>query len=321
MMEKPIVLAVAGPTASGKTAIGIALARRFGGEIVSCDSMQIYKGLPIGTAQPTYEERQAAPHHLIGFLGADEPFSVSDYVALAGKVIGEIGGRGRLPILVGGTGLYARSLLRGFSFEERARDEALRERLFTQPPEALYARLQALDPEGAREIHPHNVKRVVRALEYCLLTGEPFSRQAARSKLMEPPYRYLLLCPVFSDRQLLYSRIDRRVDTMLEQGLLEEAEGFFHYCQKAGTPPTAAQAIGYKELFPYFKGEVSLEEAIARVKQESRRYAKRQLTWFAREPGVQYLYLDGLTQRQIEEKACALAGEWLEKQTEGRKKP
>lgn len=315
-MKKPKVLAVTGPTATGKTALGIGLARRFGGEVVSCDSMQVYKGLPIGTAQPTEEEQRQAPHHLIGFLDVHEPFSVSDYVALAGDVVRDIRERGRLPILVGGTGLYARSLLRGFSFEERARDEALRARLFAQGeeqgPEALYARLQALDPAGAAEIHPHNVKRVVRALEYCLLTGEPFSRQAARSRQAEAPYDSLLICPAFRDRQLLYERIDRRVDAMLGQGLLQEAEGFFRCCRQAETPPTAAQAIGYKELFPYFRGEVPLEEAAARIKQESRRYAKRQLTWFAREPGVRYLWLDGLTAGQALERACGMAEGWLE---------
>lgn len=314
-MGKPKVLAVAGPTATGKTALGIGLAERFGGEIVSCDSMQIYKGLPIGTAQPTPEELRQAPHHLIGFLDVDEPFSVSDYVALAGEIVKDIHVRGQLPILVGGTGLYARSLLRGFSFEEKAKDESLRAELFaqadTQGPGALYERLRALDPEGAAEIHPHNVKRVVRALEYCLLTGEPFSRQAARSRQAEPPYCCLHICPTFADRQLLYQRIDQRVDGMLEQGLLREAQAFYRHCEQAGTPPTAAQAIGYKELFPYFRGELPLEDAIARVKQESRRYAKRQLTWFAREPGVRYLYLDGLTGGQALEKACGIAEDWL----------
>lgn len=315
MEQKPAVVAVIGPTATGKTALGIGLARRFSGEIVSCDSMQIYRGLPIGTAQPTAEELAQAPHHLVGFLEVGEPFSVSDYVALAGRAIQGITARGNLPILVGGTGLYARSLLRGFSFEGGAQDDALRARLFAeaegQGPQALYARLQALDPAGAAEIHPHNVKRVVRALEYCLLSGEPFSRQAERSKTREAPYRSLLLCPVYKDRQLLYERINERVDGMLRQGLLEEAEGFFHYCEQAGTPPTAAQAIGYKELFPYFRGEAPLAEAVEKLKQESRRYAKRQLTWFAREPGVQYVYLDGLAPGQALSQAVELVSGWL----------
>ena len=235
MREKIPVIAVVGPTATGKTALGIGLARRFGGEIVSCDSMQIYRGLPIGTAQPDQEELAQAPHHLVGFLDVGEPFSVSDYVNLAGRIITEIAGRGKLPILVGGTGLYARSLLRGFSFEESARDEGLREALFREAeergPEALYRRLQEQDPVAAGEIHPHNVKRVIRALEYIQLSGEPFSRQAARSKEAQSPYRYVMLVLGFRDRQKLYQRIDRRVDRMLELGLLKEAEGFYRRCK------------------------------------------------------------------------------------------
>ena len=298
MREKIPVIAVVGPTATGKTALGIGLARRFGGEIVSCDSMQIYRGLPIGTAQPDQGELAQAPHHLVGFLDVGEPFSVSDYVNLAGRIITEIAGRGKLPILVGGTGLYARSLLRGFSFEESARDEGLREALFREAeergPEALYRRLQEQDPVAAGEIHPHNVKRVIRALEYIQLSGEPFSRQAARSKEAQSPYRYCMLVLGFRDRQKLYQRIDRRVDRMLELGLLKEAEGFYRRCKEGGTPPTAAQAIGYKELFPYFAGEVPLEQAVEDIKRESRRYAKRQITWFAREENAVPLYLDEL---------------------------
>ena len=231
MDKKLSVVAVAGPTATGKTALGIGLARRFQGEIVSCDSMQVYKGLPIGTAQPTPAEQAQAPHHLVGFLEVEKPFSVSDYVGLAGKAIADIAGRGRLPLLVGGTGLYVRSLLNGFSFEEGARNEALRARLLAEAqkdgPEETHRRLAALDPDAAREIHPRNVKRVLRALEYCLLTGEPFSRQAARSRQAESPYRALLICPVYKDRQLLYDRINRRGDALLGAGLFEGAEGLF----------------------------------------------------------------------------------------------
>lgn len=294
--EKIPVAAVVGPTATGKTELGIALCRRLGGEILSCDSMQIYRGLPIGTAQPTSEELAAAPHHLIGFLEVEEPFSVSDYVELAGREIQSISQRGNLPILVGGTGLYARSLLRGFSFEEKGRDEALRARLFQEAEQvggqALYQRLQQLDPKAAQEIHPNNVKRVIRALEYIELCGEPFSAQAERSKTAQSPYQYVMLCLSFRNRETLYRRIDLRVDKMLEQGLLEEANAFYQRCCQAKSIPTAAQAIGYKELFPYFRGEVSLEEAVENIKRESRRYAKRQITWFKREESVEFLYVD-----------------------------
>lgn len=314
MEEKLPVVAVAGPTATGKTALGLGLSQRFQGEIVSCDSMQVYKGLPIGTAQPTPAEQAQAPHHLVGFLEVEEPFSVSDYVRLAGKAIADIAGRGHLPLLVGGTGLYVRSLLGGFAFEEGARDEKLRARLLEEAqrdgPEETHKRLSALDPDAAREIHPRNVKRVLRALEYCLLTGEPFSRQAARSRQGESPYRALLICPVYRDRELLYGRINQRVDEMLEAGLLKEAEWFFRRCRQAGVPPTAAQAIGYKELFPYFRGEIPLPEAVERVKRESRRYAKRQLTWFAREPGARYLYLDGLTPEEALWEAAKMVEAW-----------
>ncbi|HJB98139.1 MAG TPA: tRNA (adenosine(37)-N6)-dimethylallyltransferase MiaA [Candidatus Acutalibacter pullicola] len=294
--KKIAVAAVVGPTATGKTALGLQLCQRLQGEIVSCDSMQIYQGLPIGTAQPTREEREAAPYHLVDFLPVEEPFSVSDYVQMASSTIGQIHDRGHLPVLVGGTGLYARSLLRGFSFEEGGRDEALRQRLFQEAetcgPQALYQCLQKLDPKSAQEIHPNNVKRVIRALEYIQLCGEPFSAQAERSQTAESPYRYGMLCLSFRDREKLYRRIERRVDHMLEQGLLEEAQAFYLRCQKAQRIPTAAQAIGYKELFPYFRGEVSLEEAVENLKRETRRYAKRQITWFSREKNAAFLYVD-----------------------------
>lgn len=296
MEGKIPVLAVVGPTASGKTALGIGLAQHFSGEIISCDSMQIYRGLPIGTAQPTPQEMEQVPHHLVSFLDAQESFSVSDYVKLAHETIVSIFSRGKLSVLVGGTGLYARSLLRGFSFEENCRDEQLRQELFhraeQEGAQALYRELQELDPEGALEIHPNNLKRVIRALEYCKLSGEPFSAQAVRSKSAESPYNSLLLCISFRDRQKLYDRIDRRVDQMLDCGLLPEAERFYRFCRQCGTPPTAAQAIGYKELFPYFAGEVSLEQAVENLKRESRRYAKRQITWFSREADAHFLYAD-----------------------------
>ena len=206
-MKLPLI-AIAGPTATGKSALGAALAHALNGEVVSCDSMQVYRGLETGTAQPTQAERALAPHHLTGFLDWDQEFSVSDYVAAAAEVIRGVHSRKKMPFLVGGTGLYARSLLRGFTFQPEARDEALRKSLYKEVqglgPEALHARLAALDPQSAEEIHPNNVKRVLRALEYCLLSGEPFSRQAERSAQAEPPYRSLLFCTAFQDRQALY---------------------------------------------------------------------------------------------------------------------
>lgn len=298
MAEKQVVIAVTGPTATGKTALGIRLAMELDGEIVSCDSMQVYRGLAIGTAQPDSSELAQARHHLVGFLDWDTSFSVSDYVKIAGETIAEIHSRGKLPILVGGTGLYARSLLRGFTFTEECRDDGLRDRLFAETqklgPEEMHHRLAELDPAAAREIHPNNVKRVLRALEYCILSGEQFSQQTERSRQAEQPYRSVMFCPVFRDRRKLYERINLRVDMMLENGLLCEAEQLYSFCVNAKKRPTAAQSIGYKEFFPYFEGKISLEEAVGNIKQESRRYAKRQLTWFAREPDAHYLYMDEL---------------------------
>lgn len=316
-MEKKIpIVAITGPTATGKTALSIAVARHFGGEIISCDSMQLYRGLPIGTAQPTPDETAQVPHHLVNFLDVTQDFSVSDYVTAAGEKAQEIYAKNKLPVLVGGTGLYARSLLRGFSFEETARDDALRAQLAQQAEELgiqpLYDELKKLDPISAENIHPNNVKRVLRALEYCRLTGEPFSAQAERSQAVQSPYNYLMLCIAYRDRQKLYDRIDLRVDKMLAAGLLDEAKAFYKICKVLATPPTAAQAIGYKELFPYFEGEISLDEATENIKRESRRYAKRQLTWFRREQDAVFIYADDYTsQNQLEEKAIQLAENFL----------
>ena len=254
--------AVVGPTATGKTELGIGLCQRLGGEVVSCDSMQVYRGLPIGTAQPTPEELAAAPHHLIGFLDVNQPFSVSDYVEAAGKAIQGIRARGKFPVLVGGTGLYARSLLRGFSFEENGRDEVLRQKLFRQAEEqgaeALYRRLQELDPKAAEEIHPHNVKRVVRALEYIQLCSEPFSQQAERSRTAQSPYQYVMLCLTYRDREALYRRIDQRVDRMLEQGLLEEARLFFNRCQGSERIPPPPRPSATRNCSPTSGGRPPL---------------------------------------------------------------
>lgn len=295
--QKIPVAAVVGPTATGKTSLAIRLAQHYGGEIVSCDSMQIYQGLSIGTAKPTPEELGAVPHHLIGFQPINQPFSVSDYVALAEKEIRRITDRGKRPFLVGGTGLYARSLLQGISFEPACRDDALRAQLEreaeTLGAPALYARLSELDSQAANLIHPNNVKRVIRALEYIQTTGECFSQQAERSQDTESHYSYLMLCLVFRDRQKLYARIDARVDAMLQAGLLEEAEGFWRETrQQDAQACTAAQAIGYKELFPYFEGKIALDAAVENIKRESRRYAKRQITWFKKERQIEFLCPD-----------------------------
>ena len=223
-----------------------------------------------------------------------EPFSVSDYVALAGKVIEDIHARGKNVLLVGGTGLYARSLLKAVPFTENSRDDEIRGNLEAEFAadgiEPLYARLKALDPEGAEGIHPNNTRRVIRALEYCMVTGEPFSKQAKDSKAVESPYDGKMLVLSFRDRETLYGRINLRVEQMFADGLLKEAEDYF---KRYGTPgQTSVQAIGYKELFPYFEGQCSLDEAKENIKRETRRYAKRQLTWFRREEDAVWLFAD-----------------------------
>lgn len=289
--EKIKVAVVAGPTASGKTALAVELAKRHNGEVVSADSMQIYDEMQVGTARPDEEEMQGIPHHMMGFLSPSESFSVADYVEQAARCIEDIHARGKLPIVAGGTGLYIRSLLQGIRFTQMPEDPSLRRELeeaSQRDPMALWETLRQLDPEAAQAIHPNNRKRVIRAVEVCRLTGRPFSVQSREAAEGESPYDWAMVCIGFHDRQKLYDRINLRVDLMLEQGLEEEAKGFFQN-HPGGT---AVQAIGYKELAPYFRGEATLEEAAEAIRRETRRYAKRQLTWFRREEGACWLYAD-----------------------------
>ena len=309
--DKQSVIAVVGPTATGKTALGVALALRFGGEVISADSMQIYKGLDVGTAKVTPEETRGVPHHCVDILPPETSFSVADFTALAGRLVEEIGAKGHLPILVGGTGLYVQSLLKGVRFtREKAPDglrEALAAEMAAKGPEAMYAQLQAVDPEAAASIHPNNHVRVLRALEHYRATGCRLSQQKAESLPAEQPYHSLLLGLDFADRSVLYRRIDTRVDRMMERGLLEEARLVYEHRQSYRT---AAQAIGYKEFFPYFAGEAALESCVAQLKQASRRYAKRQLTWFRHMDGVVWLQADA---PDLLDQAFSFAAAFLEK--------
>ena len=313
VQEKIKVFAVCGPTASGKTSLSVTLAKKLHAEVVSCDSMQIYRGMEIGTAKPTADEMQGVPHHLMGFQDPAEPFSVSDYVALAGKVIEDIRARGKNVLLVGGTGLYARSLLKAVPFTENSRDDEIRGNLEAEFAadgiEPLYARLKELDPEGAEGIHPNNMRRVIRALEYCMVTGEPFSKQAKDSKAVESPYDGKMLVLSFRDRETLYGRINLRVEQMFADGLLKEAEDYF---KRYGTPgQTSVQAIGYKEFFPYFEQTASLEACADKLKQASRNYAKRQLTWFRRNKAIHWLIREaGDTGREILENARRIVSDF-----------
>lgn len=296
MGDKKIkIVAVTGPTASGKTALAIELAKRFNGEIISCDSMQIYKGMDIGTAKPTADELASVPHHLIDILPADAPYSCSDYVKDAERAIEDVSSRGKLPILCGGTGLYLDRLLKGGNDEEAACDGALRDELkkFYEEngADALHQRLYALDPESAEAIHKNNVKRVMRAIEICLVTGKKKSEVDLKNAEICDRYDHTVITLAFHNRDILYGRIDRRVDAMIAEGLLEEtkrlmADGVFE------RSVTAAQAIGYKELFPYLNGEASLEDCIDELKRASRRYAKRQITWFSGKEYAHKVFLD-----------------------------
>ena len=305
MTNKPRILAIVGPTAGGKTALSIALAKRLGGEIICCDSMQIYRGMNVGTAKPDEAERDGVPHHLFDILDPEQPFSVNTYLELAAKAVEDILRRGRLPIFCGGTGLYLDAFLRGGLPETPGADPALREELLALARERgedfLHAQLSSVDPESAEAIHKNNVRRVVRALEIYRLTGVTKSEWDRRSTALHSPYNAAVLGLFFEDRSLLYARIEQRVDMMLEMGLAEEtarlyAAGVFEHS------PTAAAAIGYKELLPYLRGECTLSEATEELKTATRRYAKRQLTWFGAKDYVRHLYADeGGSMRKSEE--------------------
>ena len=291
-MDKIKIAVILGPTASGKTALGIEMAKRFGGEVVSADSMQIYEGMDISTAKPTPEEMNGIPHHLIGFLPRDRAFSVAEYVDLAGKAIRDISDRGKLPIIVGGTGLYIDSLVENIKFPDITSDEKVRERISndieTLGVDAVFERLKECDPETAAELHPNNKVRVIRALEVFELTGRKLSELKAESRLEPSPYDAVMIGLNCRDRQKLYDRINKRVDIMAENGLVEESRAVYENSDMK----TAANAIGYKELIPYFKNEADFSVCIDKIKQETRRYAKRQLTWFGKNAKIQWLMLD-----------------------------
>ena len=304
------ILAVVGSTASGKTALSIRLAKALNGEIVSCDSMQIYRRMDIGTAKPTEKEKEGIPHHLIDIADPDQPFSCADYVKAAQEAIEDITARGKLPILCGGTGLYLDSLLRGGNFEETQTNPALRQELleFAQRygNHALHERLTAIDPESAATIHENNVKRVVRAIEIYETTGMTKTEADRRSRIPDSPYDATVIGLRYPEREILYDRINRRVDIMMEQGLVEETrrlmdEGVFE------RNSTAAQAIGYKELLGFLRGEESLADAVERLKQATRRYAKRQITWFGAKQYVRWVDMtrDGKP-READEVLCEI---------------
>ena len=284
-MSAPQLIVVAGPTATGKTRLGILLAQRFGGEIVSADSMQVYRGMDIGTAKATAAERAAVPHHMLDVAAPDENYSVSRYVEEASRCCDELLARGKTPVVVGGTGLYIDSLLSGRDFAGREEgDEGLREslnrRYDAEGGEALLRELASFDPARAAKLPVSDKRRIVRAIEIYRLTGETISAHDARTAALPPRYDAARILLTYADRADLYARIDARVDEMLASGLFEEVEALL----ASGLSPacTAMQAIGYKEAARALSGEISRGEAAALIKQASRRYAKRQLTWFSR---------------------------------------
>ncbi len=291
-MDKKPLIVIVGPTASGKTAVSIELAKKYNGEIISADSMQIYKGMDIATAKPTKREMQGIPHHLISAINENTAFSVADYVKLAKEHIENIYSRGNLPILVGGTGLYINSLVDNIAFDDTSSNKEIRDRLTAEANHNgnafLLKKLMEIDKETAVTLHENNLTRIIRAIEYFEITGEKLSVQNIRSRQTESIYNPCFIGLNYNDRQDLYDRINLRVDKMIEDGLLLESKEVFENKELA----TACQAIGFKELIPYFKNEKPLDDCVNYLKQQSRRYAKRQLTWFRRNQRINWIDID-----------------------------
>ncbi|WP_304507291.1 tRNA (adenosine(37)-N6)-dimethylallyltransferase MiaA [Anaerotignum sp.] len=289
-MKKPFVI-IGGPTACGKTALSIELAKRINGEVISADSMQVYRFMDIGTAKVTEEEKQGIPHYLVDELYPDEEYNVMIFQQKAKAYMKQIWENGKIPILVGGTGFYINALLYDNDFTETENDTSFRQACYAQAEnegaESLFARLKEVDPEYAQTIHANNVKRVARALEYHFLTGEKFSSHNAEQKQKESPYNAAVII-LTMERERLYQRIEYRVDLMMEQGLLAEVKGLL---DRGYSPDLVSmQGLGYKEFIPYFEGKGSLEEAVDALKKGTRHFAKRQLTWFRRQ--VDGLWVD-----------------------------
>lgn len=287
------VVSIVGPTASGKTKLSVKLAKKFDGEIVSADSMQIYKGMQIATAKPTIDETEGIKHHLIDFVSPDETYSVAMFVKDASNCIAGIYSRGKLPFIVGGTGLYVDSLLNNISFSEEQRDEKLslelRKIYEEQGIDTLLEMLSEFDIDSANRLKAErNPKRIIRAIEFYKTTGITITEQNEKSKLEKSPYSPIKIGLNYKDRAKLYERINKRVDLMLENGLVDEAKDVLS--NKLSF--TSIKAIGYKELLPYLKGEKTLDECVEKLKMETRRYAKRQITWFKRDLNINWLYAD-----------------------------
>ena len=298
-MKRIKIISVVGPTASGKTALSIEIAKRYNGEIISADSMQIYKGMDVATAKPTKEEIQGIVHHLIDNVNPENEYSVAQYVNDARNAIIDIDQRGKIPILVGGTGLYVNSLLDNVQFIESPVDDELRKRLNSLNTEELLHMLCEVDKESYEKLSVEkNHKRIARALEIFYLTGKPKSVVDREAKSTPSPYDAIKIGLNANDRQFLYDRINMRVDSMIDVGLLDEAKKFL----SMNLSSTASKAIGYKEFIPYFNGESSLEECKDVLKMETRRYAKRQLTWFKRDKDINWFLIDLMSKDELTKK-------------------
>ena len=287
------VICICGPTASGKTSLAVELAKKYAAEVVSCDSMQVYRGMDVGTAKPTAAEMDGVPHWLIDVAEPGEDFSVSRYVQLADAAVRDIHSRGKLALICGGTGLYMDGLIKGEEYAPPSRDaqreyvEGIAEK---KGIEYVYDMPMDADPETAEKLHLSDKKRIIRAMEVFLITGMPLSWHNAQSRLRPPRYDPLWIGLNFRDRSRLYARIDRRVDQMMDQGLEDEVRALLEKGVNPGT--TAMQAIGYKEMAAALRGECTVRQAVDQIKQSSRRYAKRQLTWFRRNDKIRWLYVD-----------------------------
>ena len=288
----PKIVCVVGPTASGKTKFGVAIAKAIGGEVVSVDSMQIYRGMTVGTAAPTAEEMEGIPHHMIAVADPKESWSVAKFTEMADGCIQDILARGKVPVLVGGTGLYLDALVRGTDFaagdSSGETRKMLQERVLKEGIEPLFEELKNIDPEAAAKLHLKDEKRIIRAMEIYLETGETITEHDRRTREIPPKYEAVYLGLDFADRDDLRARIDKRVDIMVEQGLLQEVENLL----AAGLPKdaTALQAIGYKQFLAVEEGKISTQEAVEEVKLRSRQYAKRQLTWLRRNKDIHWFY-------------------------------
>ncbi len=310
MKKKAIV--VVGATASGKTALGVHIAKMFNGEVISADSMQIYKGMDIATAKPTVEETDGIKHHLIDFVDVHEQYSVSAYCEDAKRAFDTITAKGKLPVIVGGTGLYIDSFLSNTQFLECASSESVKRELLLEAEkngvESLYEQLKAIDPDAAENIHQNNLVRVVRALEIYKTTGKTLTEQNRLSHITESDINPLYIGINYSDREKLYERINHRVDLMLENGLLQEAKEFF----QSNPSKTAFNAIGYKELKPFIDGEMAFDVSVENLKRETRRYAKRQITWFKRNKKINWFYADLLSNADLKKSVEDLIIKYME---------